>query len=66
MRIQASMFPSMLVLPSMPKGDIVGKLVFIVGCHLCQPLELDLNPWIGPDMLEICMIKIDGELVGCV
>jgi hypothetical protein len=26
-------FSSMLVFPSMPKGDIVGQLVWIVGCH---------------------------------
>jgi hypothetical protein len=37
-----SVFPSMLVFPSMPKGDIVGKLVVI-----------DVNPWRSLESLEI-------------
>jgi hypothetical protein len=45
-----------LVLPSMPKGEIVEKLVWEIGCHLCQPLEIDLNLWIILESLAIWLI----------
>jgi hypothetical protein len=33
MHVGALMFPLVLVFPSMPKGEIVGKLVWIVGFY---------------------------------
>jgi hypothetical protein len=44
-------FPSMLVFPSMPKGEIVGQLVVI-----------DVNPWSVLRYPRV-VIEIDGELV---
>jgi hypothetical protein len=53
----------------------VGQLVWIVGLESWlslmstfrdgfQPLDIDFNPWRGPNMLDSYMIEIDGELVG--
>jgi hypothetical protein len=45
MNVGASIFPSMLVFPSIPKGDIVGQLVVI-----------DVNPWRSLEDLEMWLI----------
>jgi hypothetical protein len=31
----------------------VGQLVWTVGCHLCQLLEIDVNPWRSLEALDM-------------
>ena len=48
----------MLVFPSMPKGEIVGQLVFSDVNPWGVILEIDVNPWRCP--VEISGIPIGG------